>query len=199
MRKNFYADTVYSDKDENGGYKGVHKYYDMFTWWGLTEFFVDKYIPLFFLLGNPEGDQIMYELFPVNRNIDPLYLGDRFIFVLSNFLYLCALFFEVFIAIGSALAFARTYASYYYLGIPIGIGIFLAFQPLHVTWPFFSFVPYNVFDHFLKLGNASKKELYDNPEKNKAGKDCNGKIGAGYYCYCESQGYNCGCQPDDQY
>ena len=27
------------------------------------------------------------------------------------------------------------------------------------------------------------------------GVDCNGNMGEGLYCFCESQGYNCGCQP----
>ena len=27
------------------------------------------------------------------------------------------------------------------------------------------------------------------------GYDCNGNMGEDLYCYCPSQGYNCGCQP----
>lgn len=31
------------------------------------------------------------------------------------------------------------------------------------------------------------------------GRDCNGNVGPGNYCYCPSQGYNCQCQPNDWY
>ncbi len=31
------------------------------------------------------------------------------------------------------------------------------------------------------------------------GKDCNGNLGKGYYCYCPSQGYSCSCKYDSIY
>lgn len=84
-RKNFVTELVYSDKDDEGEYKGLFKYYDMFSWWGLTEFTFDHYmlwflapIPLIGLLSfDKEVDQDWYDWFPTNKNVDWFWQGSQ--------------------------------------------------------------------------------------------------------------------------
>lgn len=47
MYDNIVSQIVFASKDEKGNLLGPFKYYDLFSWWGMAQYFGDKFLIVF--------------------------------------------------------------------------------------------------------------------------------------------------------